>query len=394
MNCFTTFNTWNPYSHPEACDSSSHLHLHDELGAIKAAASKEISSSRAGSNDATWNIWSEFCHDLACDPFLQDIADPLPLLQIFAACYRVGTLAPSHSQVKARTVEGALCAVGQTFTSLGYLDPRLQTSGKLDLRLHRQLQAYAKDDPPPHRVKPVPLQLLLHVVAHCYRTPDPRTNTLGQMIILGFFFLLQPGEYAYTANPDATPFRLCDLHLLRNNIRLDPMSCSEEHLHQTSHVALEFTTQKNGIRGELVGLGRSGHTIFCPVLAAIARVKHLRLFNAHPTTPLFQYFSPSPHKITTPDLTQQLCLTCHALRQTVGITAADISICSLCSSGAMALLCADVDPDKIQLLGQWRSNEMLRYLHVQALPIVSPLATLMVQHGFFSFIPNNRLPTI
>jgi hypothetical protein len=57
----------------------------------------------------------------------------------------------------------------------------------------------------------------------------------------------------------------------------------------------------------------------------------------------------------------------------------------------MALLCADVDPDKIRLLGRWRSDEMLRYLHVQALPIVTPFASLMVRHGYFSFIPNNRM---
>jgi hypothetical protein len=57
----------------------------------------------------------------------------------------------------------------------------------------------------------------------------------------------------------------------------------------------------------------------------------------------------------------------------------------------MSLLCADVDTDKIRLLGRWKSDEMLRYLHVQALLIVAPLVTMMVQHGFFSFIPNNRL---
>jgi len=57
----------------------------------------------------------------------------------------------------------------------------------------------------------------------------------------------------------------------------------------------------------------------------------------------------------------------------------------------MALLCANVDPDKIQLLGQWRSDEMLCYVHVQALPIVAPLASLMVQHGYFTLLPNNNI---
>jgi hypothetical protein len=50
-------------------------------------------------------------------------------------------------------------------------------------------------------------------------------------------------------------------------------------------------------------------------------------------------------------------------------------------------LCAVVDPDIICLLGRLHSNEMLQYLHVQALPIVAPLANQMLQHGSFTLIP-------
>ncbi len=57
----------------------------------------------------------------------------------------------------------------------------------------------------------------------------------------------------------------------------------------------------------------------------------------------------------------------------------------------MALLYADVNTDRIRLLGRWRSDEMLWYLHVQALPIIAPMAMLMVQHGYFTLIPNNHL---
>jgi hypothetical protein len=57
----------------------------------------------------------------------------------------------------------------------------------------------------------------------------------------------------------------------------------------------------------------------------------------------------------------------------------------------MTLLCAAVDTDKIRLLGRWCSDEMLRYLHVQAFPIVAPLAKQMLQHGNFALIPNNPL---
>lgn len=84
------------------------------------------------------------------------------------------------------------------------------------------------------------------------------------------------------------------------------MTCEEPQLDAASHVALEFTTQKNGVQGELVGLGHSGHAFFCPVKAAVARLKHLWLHQAHPTTPLYQYFSPISRAITTSKLTKQL----------------------------------------------------------------------------------------
>jgi hypothetical protein len=88
------------------------------------------------------------------------IYDPISLLQIFAHRYRTGVMAPSGSPVKSRMVEGALRAIGQMMATLGCPDPRLQPSGKLDLRLSRQLTAYNKLDPTPTRVKPIPFPII------------------------------------------------------------------------------------------------------------------------------------------------------------------------------------------------------------------------------------------
>jgi hypothetical protein len=179
--------------------------------------------------------------------------------------------------------------------------------------------------------------------------------------------------------------------VLLYNRRLDSTRCLEQDLDNATHITLEFTRQKNGVRGELVGLGRSGHPTLCPVKAAVLPNKHLPIHQAHPTTPIYNYHTGHTWQaITTTDLTQQLRLAATLLGHTVGIHPADISVRSLRSSGAMALLCADVDSSRIRLLGRWRSNEMLRYLHVQALPVVAPLARQMLQHGFFTFLPKTR----
>ncbi len=103
------------------------------------------------------------------------------------------------------------------------VDPCLQPSGKLDFRLSRQLASYSKADPPPTRVKPIPLPIIARAANLCYLANTASSNTIADMLLLGFFFLLRPGEYAYTDNENAAPFRLCDMHLLVQNRRSLPL---------------------------------------------------------------------------------------------------------------------------------------------------------------------------
>ena len=58
----------------------------------------------------------------------------------------------------------------------------------------------------------------------------------------------------------------------------------------------------------------------------------------------------------------------------------------------MALLCGHVDANIIQLVGRWRSDEMLRYLHLQAYPLMMHLAPSMVRGGQFRLLSHQTLP--
>lgn len=86
-----------------------------------------------------------------------------------------------------------------------------------------------------------------------------------------------------------------------------------------------------------------------------------------------------PHHSTTPR--HHYC--------TYGVSTPDISACSLCSSGTMAMLCTDTDTNKIRLIGRSRSDKMFCYLHTQAYPIMHNIAPLMFNHGLFVLIPNS-----
>ena len=74
-----------------------------------------------------------------------------------------------------------------------------------------------------------------------------------------------------------------------------------------------------------------------------------------------------------------------------GIAPADISARSLRASGAMAMLCAGIDSVKTQLMGRWRSDAMLRYLHVQSPTLVKDFARRMLAAGSYSLLPGTQV---
>jgi hypothetical protein len=369
-----------------------------DLGLLRAAFDAGVVPTRARSQDSYWAIWTDFSLAIGADPTLVDVDDPVLLLQLFAQRYRDGRIAPRHNPVKSRTVEDALRAVGQGFARVGTPDPRLTESGKLDFRLLRQLKGYTRADPPPARVKPIPVSVIIHAlnVAAASNTAD--SWAVADMACTAFFFLLRPGKYTSTPS-DTRPFQLCDVQLFIGLARLDIFGASDADLNAATFTSYTFTTQKNGVRGEVIGLGRSGSPLACPVLATVRRVLHLRAHHASPDTPLATYYRvtngrTSRHPVTPPDITAILRMSVHALGPALGFLPTDISTKSLWAGGAMALLLAQVDTDIIRLLGRWRSDEMLRYLHLQAQPVMLNFTRRMLQGGVYTLLPGQDVPPL
>ena len=76
----------------------------------------------------------------------------------------------------------------------------------------------------------------------------------------------------------------------------------------------------------------------------------------------------------------------------LGFTHKDVSAWSLQASVAMTILCSGVDTDIISIIGRWRSDKILRYLHVQAEPIIRNYSKLMIIHGNYNLLPHNVVP--
>ena len=71
----------------------------------------------------------------------------------------------------------------------------------------------------------------------------------------------------------------------------------------------------------------------------------------------------------------------------MGFIPDNVSARSMQAGGAMALLTSCVDTDTIRLVGMWRSDTMLRYLHTSSQTLTAGLAAHMVQHGNYALIP-------
>jgi hypothetical protein len=93
-------------------------------------------------------------------------------------------------------VEDGLRAVGQAHARLGGPDPRKDSHGDIDFWIQRQIKAYTKVDSPSRRLKPVPIFIIIFIMAEAfgYARTDAEM-AIADMITIAFFLLLQPSEY-------------------------------------------------------------------------------------------------------------------------------------------------------------------------------------------------------
>ena len=75
-------------------------------------------------------------------------------------------------------------------------------------------------------------------------------HATADVIILAFFFLLQPREYT---NNYMTPFCFKDVQLFIGPHSLNLQTSLAAELSQVTFGSLTFTDQKNGVRGKVIG---------------------------------------------------------------------------------------------------------------------------------------------
>ena len=122
-----------------------------------------------------------------------------------------------------------------------------------------------------------------------------------------------------------SPFRFCDVQLFVGGRRLQLQTAPEVEIQSATFATLTFTTQKNGVRGEVIGLSCSGNLQLCPVLSTIRRILHLRRHNAAATTPLASYYTQGRwRKVSPSDITAALRVAVVILGPALGFLPTDM----------------------------------------------------------------------
>jgi hypothetical protein len=179
---------------------------------------------------------------------------------------------------------------------------------------------------------------------------------------------------------------MCDVKLWLASTPVLVEHTDDATLLQCIFVSLTFSTQKNGTRGEIIGHGHSNNPNACPVRAIARSIIYLRLLNAPNSTSLCTV-GPSLIPLTSTAITCLLRQACSSSPLAHGVAAHEITTKSLRASGAMALLNEGIDRQTIQLVGRWKSDAMLHYLHVQAHDLMSGFSSILLQGGNYSLIP-------
>ena len=185
------------------------------------------------------------------------------------------------------------------------------------------------------------------------------------MIIIAYFFLLRPGDNT-GFKLYSTTFQLEDISFICGRSVFGE-TATEAELQAAIFMALNFSTQKNGVRGKNIGHKASWDPLLCKNSSLLRRVLHFRANKATSSNPLARVMTLTWwwEYITPKMISNNLKFTIIFCGPNLGFESKDVSACSLCTAGTMALLCARVDRDIINLIDRWRSNKILHCLHVQ-----------------------------
>lgn len=261
----------------------------------------------------------------------------------------------------------------------GLSDPRRADPAQhhLDVAIASYIDRCKKEDPAPRPQLALPSSTILWIALNYCFHASSRMRTIGDLVVLAFFFLLRVGEYTTSSDPRQTvPLRRQDIKLWRNKTLLSHTLPLHELL-QADAVTIFLDNQKNGFRGATLHHTASGNTL-CPVKSA-ARLVH-QIAALPESTGLGTYVDPdgAVRKVSATEIRAAVQMGAAADNlEAMGYDLTRIGSHSLRSGGATHLKLCGYDETTIKKLGRWSSNTYLRYIQNQIGELTAGIATAM-----------------
>lgn len=376
---------------PEARDA-----FHAELRIAADATETATVPKTRSAQQSLWADWVAFCRTYGHAANLPNVPDQetkLCYLLVFASHRRNTRTGRGGKPIRSKTISASLQHVGKGITLMGDPDPRLATPGvpKFHPLLDDYLKALEREDDPQSRAHPANITIVRNLTT--VQPPTAHSQHVALLCIVGFYWLLRPAEYlSGQGQGRSEAFKLGDASFEIDGkiYNATDASLNDVDVNRIQRASLTFADQKNAVKGEQITHAANLDPVLCPCKALARICAHLRAHGASPRAAIYYYYNASGRRqrVTPEHVTAALRSSASKLQDTTGISPALLSARSLRPGGATALLCANVDPNIIQLLGRWQSDAMLRYLRVAALAQSTNLSQQMLVAGAYTFAPN------
>jgi len=325
-----------------------------------------------------WRHWSHYAASLHVNPLLQDTPALIrdTVLTAFAARVRTGYYGKGR-QVKVQSVTDALSAISKTIELAGLTSPVYRAHNVYTLPIQRCIEGMRREDPPAVPQLAIPVEIPTYLAVEAASTDDPKTQAIGDLSLVAFFYLLRVGEYTKpryaTVNgrrvraTRTVQFTVASVGFFKDNKELSKSSPLAVLL-DADYAVLRITNQKNGRMGDVITHETHRNNQNGPVQALARRVFHILNNGGTKDTLLCDFITHEGiwHSITPDHMRSSLRKAALKLKfHEKGIDPRDIGVHSLRAGGAMALKMMGVSDTIIKKQGRWTSMTFLEYIHNQ-----------------------------
>jgi hypothetical protein len=307
------------------------------------------------------------------------------LITAFAARVRTGAYGRGD-QVGVQTVTKALAAISKTCQLVGKQSPVTQTEGKYILPVERIVEGFKRQDPPAIPQMAVPIDVPEAALALAYAVGTNRTEAVGDLTIVAFYYLLRSGEYTKPRKVKrngimvratrTVQFKVKDVGFWKDG-KILPRRSSLSDLLQADAATMKITNQKNGRTGQTLHHESTGPN---GAVAALARRTHHILSNTGSENQLICDVCEDEAwtSVTSTEIVHAVRQAAKSLNlQEKGIDPDMIGAHSLRAGGAMALKIMGETDSTIRKFGRWTSDTWMMYIHSQISQLYKGVAQKM-----------------